>query len=198
MNYGLSDRDRLVWQGPTGLTGRSDRSDRSRRSPSQLRRFCRIRSVIGIPCGISPPHPINMKGHGRLRRSNRTKSIQTLIFTFSPNPSFSNLRLLFFLRLRDVWRRSRWHANPRTTLRAPTLTGPSQVSVRRLANFHRRPVWPVDQSDLSTQEELHRALSHAAWSSAIVCWSVKGVNTIRVACVPHYLYPYLSYPRLCI
>ena len=34
-----------------------------------------------IPCGISPPHPINIKGHGRLRVSNRSNNT-TFIFLF--------------------------------------------------------------------------------------------------------------------
>ena len=41
----------------------------------------------------------------------------------SPNSSSSNPNLLFLLRLHDVWRRSRWPADPRTTPYALALTG---------------------------------------------------------------------------
>ena len=47
----------------TGLTGGSDWS---KQSPSTTVDFYRIISVNRIYCGISPPHPINIKGHGRL------------------------------------------------------------------------------------------------------------------------------------
>ena len=57
---GLSGRDRPVWPvGSTGLTGPG-------RVRVQLGFFHRFRSINRISCGISPPHLINIKGHGRL------------------------------------------------------------------------------------------------------------------------------------
>jgi hypothetical protein len=46
-----------------GLTGGSDWY---KWNPSTTRVFNRFRSCNRISCGISPPHPINIKGHGRL------------------------------------------------------------------------------------------------------------------------------------
>ena len=73
------------WSGrsPIGLTGGSDRSDRSR-SPTVIRVLNRFRSVNRISCGVSLPHPINLKGHGRLRiQPNRTNQIH-LSLSFLP------------------------------------------------------------------------------------------------------------------
>ena len=97
-----SDRsDQAVWpvwccswsgRSPTSLTGGSDRSDRSRRSPTVIRVLNRFISVNRISCGISPPHPINIKGHGRLGNpiDQNTKQIYYFItFTFLPRyPTF--------------------------------------------------------------------------------------------------------------
>jgi hypothetical protein len=53
--------------GHTGLTGGPDRSDRWTPSPGRIEESLRISSSKRIPCGARPPHPINIKGHGRLR-----------------------------------------------------------------------------------------------------------------------------------
>jgi hypothetical protein len=53
--------------GHTGLTGWPDRSDRWTPSPSRIEESLRISSCKRIPCGARPPHPINIKGHDRLR-----------------------------------------------------------------------------------------------------------------------------------
>jgi hypothetical protein len=53
--------------GHTGLTGGPDRSDPWTPSPSRIVESLRISSCKRIPCGARPPHPINIKGHGRLR-----------------------------------------------------------------------------------------------------------------------------------
>ena len=45
----------------------TDRSDRSMKNPSIIRKSYRFRSVNRISYGVSLPHPINIKGHGRLR-----------------------------------------------------------------------------------------------------------------------------------
>ena len=64
-----------------------DRSDRSKWNPSTTRDFNRFRSCNRISCGISPPHPINIKGHGRLGYP--IDQIQkTFIFLLSFCPSF--------------------------------------------------------------------------------------------------------------
>ena len=75
--------------GRTGLgvcrrSGMTNRSDRSRRSPSTIRVLNRFRSVNRISCGVSLPHPINIKGHGRLKgEPNRTNQIH-LSLSFLP------------------------------------------------------------------------------------------------------------------
>jgi hypothetical protein len=53
--------------GHTGLTGGPDRSDRWTPSTGRIEESLRISSCKRIPCGARPPHPINIKGHGRLR-----------------------------------------------------------------------------------------------------------------------------------
>jgi hypothetical protein len=53
--------------GHTGLTGGPDRSDRWTPSPGRIEKSLRILSCKRIPCGARPPHPINIKGHDRLR-----------------------------------------------------------------------------------------------------------------------------------
>jgi hypothetical protein len=51
----------------TGLTSGPDRSDRWTPSPSRIEESLRISSCKRIPCGVRPPHPINIKGHCRFR-----------------------------------------------------------------------------------------------------------------------------------
>jgi hypothetical protein len=64
-----------------------------------------MRFVKGFPCGSIPPHPINIKGHDRLRFI--IQSIKT-IYLYLPRiyfylfPTFPVYYLLFFLRPRDV------------------------------------------------------------------------------------------------
>ena len=81
--------------GPCSRSDNPDRSDpdRSTRSPSTIRVFHGIRSVNRIPCGASPRHPINIKGHGRLRIIQSIKHKNFYLFTFSCT-SFSNLLLV--------------------------------------------------------------------------------------------------------
>ena len=43
-----------------------------------------------ISCEISPPHPINIKGHGRLENPIEQNQYKLYFLSFSPNPSFSN------------------------------------------------------------------------------------------------------------
>jgi hypothetical protein len=54
-------------KGHTGLTGGLDQSDRSTLSPSRIEKSWCFSSCKGLPCGARPPHPINIKGHDRLR-----------------------------------------------------------------------------------------------------------------------------------
>ena len=63
---------------PTSLIGGSDRS---KQSSSTTRDFSQIQICKRISYGISPPHPINIKGHDRFRASNRSKN--TIIHYFS-------------------------------------------------------------------------------------------------------------------
>ena len=60
--------------------------------------------VIGFLAGQVHP-PYKYKGHGRLRgKPNRTYQthLSFIVFTFYLYPSFSNLNMLFFLRLHGV------------------------------------------------------------------------------------------------
>jgi len=142
----------LIRQQPTGLTGRVDRSDRSMRSPSVIRLFCRFSSIKRIPCGISPSHSINIKGHGRLGYP-IDQIYNTFIFlSFLFALAFPIYYLLFLLHLYVDWGRSRWPADSRTTLRAPAPTGPSRATFVGFAaglpgdnrsDRYTRPVWPV-------------------------------------------------------
>ena len=54
-----------------------------------------------ISCGVSLPHPINIKGHGRLKE-NPIESIKNISFIFLSLPYFSNLDMLFFSHLHGV------------------------------------------------------------------------------------------------
>ena len=77
----------------------------------------------------------------------------------------SNPFLLSFLCLRDVWRRSRWPADPRTTLRAPAPTGPSRATFVGLAAIlHRRTglTGYPDRSDRSGHRRCNCAVAHRA------------------------------------
>jgi hypothetical protein len=92
VNLGLQIRNTCVrtqiWHKPdqadaTGQTGvpqrsdrwgvlypvrqQADRSDRWTPSPSRIEESLRISSCKRIPCGARPPHPVNIKGHDRLR-----------------------------------------------------------------------------------------------------------------------------------
>ena len=81
-----STSDTICWQpklAPTGLTGPG-------RVRVQLGFFYRFRSVNMIFCGISPPHPINIKGHGRLGNPIEQNQYKLYFLSSSPNPSFSN------------------------------------------------------------------------------------------------------------
>ena len=56
------------------------------RSPSVIRLFHRFSSVKRIPCGISPPHLINIKGHGRLGYPiNQINTIFIFLLSFCPS-----------------------------------------------------------------------------------------------------------------
>ena len=105
-----SNLNRPVWPVyPGGLTcldvcrrsGMTNRSDRSRRSPSTIRVLNRFRSVNRISCGVSLPHPINIKGHGRLKgQPNRIYQKHIFyLFTFT----------LLFQPRHDFLLSSPWH-----------------------------------------------------------------------------------------
>jgi hypothetical protein len=117
------------WSGrrPTGLIGGSDRSDRSRRNPTIIRVLNRFRSVNKITCEVSFPHPINIKGHGRLKtQPNRIYQKHIFYpFTLFSLPYFSNLDMLFFPRLHGVWRWPSWPAEHRQLYARLPWRGPS-------------------------------------------------------------------------
>jgi hypothetical protein len=54
-------------KGHTSPTGGLDRSDRSTRSLSRIKESWCFSSCKGLPCWVSRTHPLNIKGHGRLR-----------------------------------------------------------------------------------------------------------------------------------
>ena len=126
-------------------------------------------------------HPINIKGHGRLRHPIDQNtlihyfSLCLLPLLLSLNPSPSNPFLLFFLRLRDVLKRFRWHADPRTTLRALALTGslPGERS-SDFAVLHRRTglIGHPYRSDRSEHRRCNCAIAHRA------------IKCIRPPCCP--------------
>jgi hypothetical protein len=98
----------------TVLTGGLDRSDRWTTSPSRIVESLRISSCKRIPCGARPSHPINIKGHIRLRWHHpidhyffTTFISQTLDYPTSCFPCLSRQRSGMF----------------RPTLGAPPLTG---------------------------------------------------------------------------
>ena len=67
-----------------------DQSDRSETpSPSYELYFDTGFDRVSTPNGYRPPHPIYMKGHGRLREIPIDSHIYPLLF--SANPNFSNL-----------------------------------------------------------------------------------------------------------
>jgi len=147
----------LVW--PSSLTGRgtvacparTDRSDRSKEESESNKVFCRSRSVIGITCGINPPHPINIKGHGRLRVSIEQNQYKLYFLSSSPNPSFSNpLCCSSFVSATFEGVLGGLPILEQSYVRLP-WRGPSRVRVRRLSPIltgdrsdrSYRPVWPL-------------------------------------------------------
>jgi len=131
-----------------------------------------------ISCGVSLPHPINIKGHGRLRiQPNRTNQIH-LSLSFLPFflPTFPTSTCCFSLvsmAFEDALAGLPSLGQPYARL---PRRGPSRVSVRRIVT-----VLHGDRSDHSTQEVLQGAPPRAARPSAIVCWPVKSVNTNQIS-----------------
>ena len=109
----------LPWRGRGATTGAL--------RPAPLTGWVRVELVLWNPFvvqfgrGTSSP-AYKYKGHGRLRSFYPIESINLLFSYFSPNPSFSNLVLLF-ARLDGVQRRFGWHADHKTTLDLRALTG---------------------------------------------------------------------------
>jgi len=165
------------------------------RSLNTIRDFYRFRYVNGIPCRVSPSHPININCHSRLRYPIDQTQIQQLLlssFTLFPNHSFSNLHLLFFLHLHDVWRHLGglpiWE-QPCTRL---PWRGPSRANVCRSSL-----VFTGDRFDRSTQEVLQRAPPCAARSSTFVYWSIKGINNFEVVrCSSSEIFFYMVHDEL--
>src|SRR6185312_6672644 len=113
---------------PTGLTGRVDRSDRSKWNPSTTRDFNRFRSCNRISCGISPPHPINIKGDGLLViQSSKHKTLLSFLpFSFPISICCSSLVSMAF---EDALAGLPSLGKPYA--RSPRR-GPSRASVRRI------------------------------------------------------------------
>ena len=101
---------------------RSDRSDRSRdrsdrsetHNPSQELYFDTGFDRVPTPNEYIPPHPIYMKGYGRLRVIPIDSHIYPLSFT--SKPQLFQTHLLFFLRFYGVRGCSKWPADLRATL----------------------------------------------------------------------------------
>jgi len=159
----------------------TDRSDRSRRNPTVIRVLNRFRSVNMISCGVSLPHPINIKVHGRLRiQPNRTNQIH-LSLSFLPFflPTFPTSTCCFSLvsmAFEDALAGLPSLGQPYARL---PRRGPSRVSVRRIVTVLHGD--RSDRSDHSTQEVLQGAPPRAARPCAIVCWPIKGVNTNQIS-----------------
>jgi hypothetical protein len=132
----------------------------------------RFRLVKGFPCGARPLHPINIKGHGRLRDAIDQINL-LLYFYFFPLPyTFPIYYLLFLLRLYVDWGRSRWPCRPKSNLTCAVSTGSCPGDVRR--SFVGSPrqrsdrwakVWPVTHTGLTDAytEVLHRAPLRCCW-----------------------------------
>ena len=141
----------------------------------------RFRYVIEIPCEISPPHPINIKGHGRLK-DNPIESIKNTSFILLPYslyptfPTSTCCSSLVSMAFEDALAGLPSLGQPYT--RSPRR-GPSRASVLGSSPFCTATglTGPSDRSDRSTQEVLQGAPPRVARPSAIVCWPVKGVNS---------------------
>jgi hypothetical protein len=107
-------------QSGNGLTGLTGGPDRRTPSPSRIEESLRISSCKRIPCGARPPHPINIKGHDRLRW--RHPIDHYFLQLYLSNPNFSNLVLSLFVSttIRDVLSGL---ADLRATLGAPPPMG---------------------------------------------------------------------------
>ena len=147
-----SDRSRHCGQsgrGPTSLTGGSDRSDRSRRNSTVIRILNRFRSVNRISCRVSLPHPINIKGHDRLReQTNRIYQTLLSFYLFLCINLFQPY-VLFVCRLHGLRGRPNWPVETRAIQRALALTGSllseRSLDLRRATRRNRsdRPTKPV-------------------------------------------------------
>ena len=167
---------------PSGLTalgvcrwsGMTCRSDRSRRSPSTIRVLNRFRSVNRISCGVSLPHPINIKGHGRLK-NNPIKSIKHkhfYLFTFSFSISICCSSLIS-KAFEDALAGLPSLGQPYTRLPRRIPPGRAFVGLSPFCTA----TGLTGPSDRSTQEVLQRAPPRVARPSAILCWPAKGVNS---------------------
>jgi hypothetical protein len=74
---------------------------------------------LSTPAGARPPHPINIKGRGRLRSHHPIEHINSTFLS----PTLLFQPLCFLLRLYGDLGRSKWPADLRTTLGALSLTG---------------------------------------------------------------------------
>ena len=135
VKIGTNRSDRAVWpvealwhvqQGPTGPG----------RVRVQLKLFYRFRSVNRISCGVSLLNPINIKGHGRLKRQpNRTNQIHLsfIVFTFPLYPTFPTstwCSSLVSMAFEDTLAGLPSLGQPYARL---PRRGPSRASVRRIA-----------------------------------------------------------------
>ena len=157
-----------------------DRSDWSRRSPTVIRVLNRFRSVNMISCGVSLPHPINIKGHGRLGNpiDQNTKQIYYfIIFTFLPRypifPTSTCCSSLVSMAFEDALAGLPRLGQPYARL---PRRGSSRVSVRRIVT-----VLHADWSDHSTLEALQGAPPCTARSSAFVCCPEKALTVYIIS-----------------
>jgi hypothetical protein len=132
----------------TGLTGAPDRSDRCPRVRTKTRSPNRFRLVKGFPCGARPPHPINIKGHGRLRDPIDKINLLLYFYLFLLPYTFPIYYLLFLLRLYVDRGRSRWPCRPQPYVRrldwilSGDVRRSSAGSPRQRSNLWPSPVWP--------------------------------------------------------
>jgi hypothetical protein len=136
----------------TGQTGGPHRFDRWTPSPSRIGESLRISSCKRISCGTRPPHPINIKGHGRLRGYHPIDHYFLQLLSLKPKLFQPHA---FLVCLDDDQGRFEWPCRPQSNPRRAISDGvPPEAAI---LGFHRAPAYTgktgaPDRSDRSGQE----------------------------------------------
>jgi hypothetical protein len=145
----LADRR---WIRLLSINSGPDRSDRWTASPSRIEESLRISSCKRIPCGARPRHPINIKGHDRLRWHHPFDHY--FLQLFSPTPELFQPRA-FLVCLDDDQGRSEWPCRPQSNPKRATSNGvPLEVAILDFyrASAHTGQTGVPDRSDRPGQE----------------------------------------------